>query len=95
MMQMSGMGDAQIGNLENKDRIAVPLGRGATVEAPDIGRYVAHPHVTIFQVPIGRLIGGLAPTAQHVFDRRIGTVGVMRVGAWFMVTMSGTSGDLT
>jgi len=79
MMQMSEMRDAQIGNLEDKDRVAVTLGRGAAVEAPDIGRHVAHPHVAIFQVPVGGLIGILAPTPQHVFDRRVGIIGVMRV----------------
>ena len=75
---MPEMGDAQLRDLEDEDRVAVALGAAAPV--PDVGRNVPHPHVLIRHVMLGRLLVR-RPAAQHVFDRRIGTVRVMgRVG---------------
>ena len=62
-------------DLEDEDRIAVPL--GAAVPSADIGRHVAHAHVLVLQVDARRLLV-VGPAAQHVLDARIGTVGVVR-----------------
>ena len=65
----------RLADLEDENRIAVAL--GAAVPAADIGRHVAHAHVLVLQVDARRLFV-LGPAAQHVFDARIGMIGVMR-----------------
>ena len=51
VMQVPQMPDAEIGYLENKDRIAVLLGRAP---AADVGRHVPDHHVAKFQQMLGR-----------------------------------------
>ena len=76
VMQMAEMRDAEIGHLENENRIAVPL--GAAAEVADIGRHIAHAHVADVRVMAHRLAVFLRPAAQHMRNFRIGPVGVMR-----------------
>jgi hypothetical protein len=45
VVQMAEMRDAQTGDFEDEDRIAVPF--GAAFERTDIGRNVAHAHVFV------------------------------------------------
>ena len=50
---------------------------GAAVEPADIGRHVAHAQILVVHVDARRLFV-LHPAAQHVLDRQIGIVRVMR-----------------
>ena len=64
VMQMAEMGDAQVGDLENEDRIAIALGAAAPVA--DVGRHVAHPHVAVFHIADRRL-SGLVPQPRSTY----------------------------
>ena len=77
VMKMPEMSDAHIRDLEDEDRVAVALGAAAPVA--NVSRHVAHAHIAVFQIPDRRLFGARSPAAQHVFDRRVGMVGVVGV----------------
>jgi hypothetical protein len=74
-MQMPEVRNTQVGNFENENRIAVPL--GAAIERPDIGRDITHAHVLVLQIDArGLLVVG--PAMQHIFDRWIRRQSVVR-----------------
>src|SRR5262245_63544047 len=76
MVQMAEMSDAHIRCLEDKDRVAMPLGSAAPVA--DIGGHVAHAHVLDREVVARRLIRGWPPATQHMLDGWIWPIGEMR-----------------
>jgi hypothetical protein len=67
--------DAQIGDFEDEDRIAVAL--GAAVEGADVGRDIPYANVLVLQVDPGRLLV-LPPSMQHIFDAWLRRQRVMR-----------------
>ena len=76
VMQMAEMGDAQIGDLEDEDRIAVPLGAAAHKSRMLVGTLRTRTSPDL-HVMARRLVRARAPAAQHVLDAGIGVVGVV------------------
>ena len=68
VVQVAEMRDAQIGDLEHEDRVAV---HARAAELADVGRHVAHVQVEIGDV-VQRDLAALAPAAQHVGDVGVG-----------------------
>ena len=62
VVQVAQMRDAQIGHLENKDRVAVVAG---AAELADIGRHIADANISVFDVMVGEAPRGV-PAAEHV-----------------------------
>src|SRR3974390_1815294 len=75
VMQMAEVRDAQVADLEDKDRIGVPL--GAAGPGANIGGYIAHTDVLVLHIDARRLLV-LGPAAQYVLDARSGRVAEMR-----------------
>ena len=78
VVQVAQMGDAEIGDGEDEDRVAVDARRvGAPVAG--VGRHVPHLHVLERDVVLGLALAGLGgPAAQRVGDAVLGIVGEMR-----------------
>src|SRR4051794_9537805 len=74
MVQMAEMGDAQIGDVEYKDRVAVIAG---AAELPNVGWHVMDPYIAVFE-PVGRNSAARIPSAQDVFHSRLYRIAVMR-----------------
>src|SRR5690348_13689472 len=74
MVQMAEMGDAQIGDVEYKDRVAVVAG---AAEFPNIRRYVVDPYIAVFEAMALNTTARI-PSAQDVFHARLYRVAVMR-----------------
>ena len=60
----------------SKMKIELPWRSVPPSQAADIGRHVAHAHVLVGHVDARRLFVA-GPAAQHVFDARVGVVGVV------------------
>src|SRR5215510_14199520 len=72
---MAKMRDAEIRDLKDENRIAMPL--GATVIGANICWHIADADVLVLDIDAGRLLI-FGPTTQYILDARIGRQAVMR-----------------
>ena len=74
VVQMPEMADAEPGDLEDEDRVAIPdhlAAAAVAVIAPDVGGDVAD--IDVFDAQAGqRGLALLAPALQHMLDLRVG-----------------------
>ena len=73
MVQMAEMGDAQIGDVEDKNRVAVVPG---AAELPNIRRHIVDPYVAVLEA-MARNSAARIPSAQDVFHSRLDRIAVV------------------
>ena len=72
VVQMTKMGDAEVGGLKYKNRVAVVFRAAAPIA--NVCYDVSHPHITDLQIVEGRAAARV-PAAQDVPDGRIRAIG--------------------
>src|SRR5204862_6882920 len=77
VMQMPEMGEAQIGDIEHKDRVAVVARAPRPTILAHIGRHVVDLDIAVIDM-MRRDAARRVPAAQHKFDAGLDRIGVMR-----------------